>query len=277
MEGWKSHVRAQLCRRDCIQRDAFRGLSSAYARLLERVDLQEALWEEAKAHSPDGSTRSELSQWVASLGEPIQLQLELREGRRAHERLSLKVSDLSSSLVLLEAELQDCHSQVSRYRGEAVSLSRCATALQASLLDLQVELEHQSSLLDALRSDQARLRAELGREQQEKAELLERWLEEKREQAERVNQHNATQERWARLTSRLKKRLRNWTPRHSIQYAGSDGAQEPPGPSGGPGRQANGQTDAAPLPPPAPPPASRPSARPLRQEATEPPRAGPHL
>ncbi|XP_015195823.1 autophagy-related protein 16-1 [Lepisosteus oculatus] len=213
MERWKTHVRSELLKRDSLQRDPYERWFSSYSRLLERLDLRETLWEEAKQFSPDASG------WVQSLEDPVRVQLELRESRLARQQQSETMSELTARLGLMEAELQYCHSQVSRYRTEAVSLSRLATTLQASLLECELQLEQQAEELAGLRQSRAELEAGLGQAEREREELLQRWLVEKREQAERVNLHNDAQERWLRLTNRLKKLLRHRTPRLSLLAA----------------------------------------------------------
>ncbi|KAK1800479.1 hypothetical protein P4O66_005696 [Electrophorus voltai] len=110
-------------------------------------------------------------------------------------QLTQKVSDLTSNLYLKEAELQYCHSQVTRYRNEAVLLARGVNSLNSDISDYQYKLECQSNELAASQLEQRRLREELEVARRQKEELLERWLEEKREEAERLNKHNATQER----------------------------------------------------------------------------------
>ncbi|KAG9338970.1 hypothetical protein JZ751_024364, partial [Albula glossodonta] len=96
-----------------------------------------------------------------------------------------------SSLYLKEAELQYCHSH----------LSEC-----------EFTLESQSKELAMLRVEQENMRAELVEARAELEQLLERWLEEKREEAKRMNQHNdAQQRRWQSFTNRLA-RLQQCTP-----------------------------------------------------------------
>ncbi|XP_035289457.1 autophagy-related protein 16-1 isoform X1 [Anguilla anguilla] len=196
MERWKSHVRAELFQRDCQQKEPFSGLIKSYSRLLEKCELHECFWDEKQG-----------SRFVES-PETLQLQLLLKEGEQVREKLAQRVTDLMSSLYLKEAELQYCHSQVSRYHKEALSLARSAGALQSSLLDCEFALESQSKELAALQAEQGTRGAELTAARREVEHLLERWMEEKREEAERVNEHNSTQERWHRFTSQLAKHCR---------------------------------------------------------------------
>ncbi|KAG7484105.1 hypothetical protein MATL_G00045620 [Megalops atlanticus] len=215
MEKWKIHVRAKLFQRDCQQKDPFNGLFNTYSRLLEKCELRDGLWEESQESSPVGNDHV-----MESLREKLQLRLQLREGELAREKLSQKVSDLTSSLYLKEAELQYCHSQVSRYRKEALSLARNASSLQSRLLECEYTLERQSKELSALRAECRALQEELVGAWQEKEQLLERWLEEKREEAERVNQHNDAQERWHHFTMRLTRHLRSRSRRQSESKTG---------------------------------------------------------
>lgn len=85
--------------------------------------------------------------------------------------------------------------RVSRYRNEAVLLARGACCLKNDLSEYEYKLECQSKELATLQLEQRTLREELAVARQEKEELLERWLEEKREEAERINKHNAALER----------------------------------------------------------------------------------
>lgn len=85
--------------------------------------------------------------------------------------------------------------RVSRHRSEAVLLAREASCLQNNLSEYEYQLECQSKELAMLQLEQKTMRAELAIARQEKEELLERWLGEKSEEAERINKHNATLER----------------------------------------------------------------------------------
>lgn len=85
--------------------------------------------------------------------------------------------------------------RVNHYRSEAVLLARGASCLKNNLSDYEYKLECQSKELVALQLEQKTLRKELVIAHQEKEELLERWLEEKREEAVRINKHNAALER----------------------------------------------------------------------------------
>ncbi|XP_061104082.1 autophagy-related protein 16-1 [Conger conger] len=191
MERWKSHVRAELFQRDSQQKQPFSGLINSYSRLAEKCELHECFWVEKQD-----------SGFVES-PETLQFQLLLKEGEQVRAKLSQKVLDVMSSLYLKEAELQYCHSQVSRYHKEALLLARSTAALQTSLSECEYALESQSKELAALRAEQGALGAELLAVRGEMEGLLGRWMEEKRGEAERVNEHNSRQERWQRFTSRL--------------------------------------------------------------------------
>uniref|UniRef100_A0A3B1JLY7 Si:ch1073-143l10.2 n=1 Tax=Astyanax mexicanus TaxID=7994 RepID=A0A3B1JLY7_ASTMX len=153
MEPWKSHVRAKLFQRDCLQREPFSGLFNK-SRLEDMLNLHVSLLEDLERK---------------------------------------KVSDLTSVLYLKEAELQYCHS-VARFRSEAVLLAKGASLLKDDLSEYQYKLECQSKELAALRLEHKNLKEDLAVTRQEREELLERWLEEKKEEAERLNKHNATLE-----------------------------------------------------------------------------------
>ncbi|XP_043106006.1 autophagy-related protein 16 isoform X2 [Puntigrus tetrazona] len=136
------------------------------------------------------------------------LYLRVNELEFLNQQLKQKISDLTSNIYLKDAELQYCHSQVARYRTEAVVLAQGAHCLKADLQEHEYQLECQSKDLTALRLDHGSLREQLMAANLQNERLLDRWLEEKKEEAERINKYNATQERWQRLAGRLKKRHR---------------------------------------------------------------------
>ncbi|ROL54428.1 Autophagy-related protein 16 [Anabarilius grahami] len=198
MESWKSHVRAELFHRDCRQRDPFSGLFDKVSRLEEMLDFHIKLWQ--------GSSKENGSSKCPDKGGTLYLRV--NEVEFLNQQLKQKISDLTSNIYLKEAELQYCHSQVARYRTEAVLLAQGASCLKSDLEEYEYQLECQSKELTALRLEHNTLREELAATKLQKEQLLDRWLEEKKEEAERINKHNATQERWQRLTGRLKKRYR---------------------------------------------------------------------
>lgn len=85
--------------------------------------------------------------------------------------------------------------RVARYRQEAVQLARGSGSLKNDLSDIEYKLECQTKELAVLRLENRTLKKKVEMAQQDKEELLERWLEEKREEAERINIHNAALER----------------------------------------------------------------------------------
>ncbi|XP_056250679.1 autophagy-related protein 16-1 isoform X2 [Seriola aureovittata] len=135
------------------------------------------------------------------------LQLQLRESEHLAEKLSQTVSDLTTVLYLKEAELQYWQSRVSQYRQEALTLAKGSNTLKATLSEFEFNIECQSKELGALRTEQKGLKEALAQAWREKEELLQRWMEEKREEADRLNQYNDTQERWQRLAKHLRKNL----------------------------------------------------------------------
>ncbi|KAJ7996048.1 hypothetical protein DPEC_G00233040 [Dallia pectoralis] len=205
MEKWKSHVRAELFRRDCTEKDPFSGVFNTLSKLAEQFNFRETFWDEV-VQRPNFKGDGGLAV------DRRELQLQLRESEHITEKLSQTVSDLTTVLYLKDAELQYCHSQVSRYRIEAVAQARGARALQDSLLNCEFALESTSKELAALQLKHQELKEELVAASREKEELLARWLEEKKDEAERVNRNNDAQERWHRFTLRLNKHLRREMP-----------------------------------------------------------------
>ncbi|XP_053501041.1 trichohyalin [Ictalurus furcatus] len=207
MEAWKSHVRAALIHRDCLQKDPFSGLFTKMSRLEEMLNLQMGVWEDLEIDRIQSPNTNGVLHCPVEEKNPLKLYLQLKEEEQVRQKLAQKVSDLTSDLYLKEAELQYCHSQVSRYRTEAVLLARGACCLKNDLSEYEYKLECQSKQLATLQSEQRSLREELALVRQEKEELLERWLEEKREEAERINKHNAALEKWNSYAGRLNRRL----------------------------------------------------------------------
>ncbi|XP_051972646.1 uncharacterized protein si:ch1073-143l10.2 [Xyrauchen texanus] len=197
MESWKSHVRAELYNRDCRQKDSFSGLFDKVANLEEMLDFHIKLWEDTCSSKEDGRSVTSGT-----------LYLRVNEVEFLNEQMKQRASELTSSLYLKEAELQYCHSQVARYRTEAVLLAQGACSLKADLEEYEYKLECQSKELTVLRLEHRALREELTAANLQKEQLLDRWLEEKKQEAERINRHNAIQERWQRLAGRLKRRPR---------------------------------------------------------------------
>ncbi|KAK2871219.1 hypothetical protein QQF64_002364 [Cirrhinus molitorella] len=200
MEPWKSHVRAELFHRDCRQKDPFSGLFDKVSRLEEMLSFHMKLWQNVDSFKEKGSSRCP--------DEDGTLYLRVNELEFCNQQLRQKISDQASNIYLKEAELQYCHSQVARYRTEAVVLAQGASCLKANLEEYEYQLECQSKELTTLRLEHSSLREELTAANLQNEQLLDRWLEEKKEEAERINKYNATQERWQRLAGRLKKRYR---------------------------------------------------------------------
>ncbi|XP_034773221.2 uncharacterized protein LOC117969368 [Acipenser ruthenus] len=206
---WKDEIRVRLQKRDARQKE-ISSLVQNYSKLQARLALRGSLWEEIRAqHRPEGNQESVLKKWVEFLEEPIRLQLELRESRLAQEQLTRSLSELHSVLQLKDEAIQCCHSQLSRCRGDAVSLSRRASALEAGLCEREVELERLSVEHAALRLAHAELEAGLSRAERENSRLLQQIVEEKRGEAERMNEQNEIQERWCKLVMKLQRKLQS--------------------------------------------------------------------
>lgn len=84
---------------------------------------------------------------------------------------------------------------MSKYRQEALTLAKASNGLKATLAEYEFTVECQSKELGALCVEQKRLKEELTQALTEKEELLLRWMEEKREEADRLNNYNDIQER----------------------------------------------------------------------------------
>ncbi|XP_028325440.1 autophagy-related protein 16 [Gouania willdenowi] len=139
------------------------------------------------------------------------LQLQLKESEHVGKKLSQTVSDLTVALNLKEAELRYWQSRASLHRQEALALAKGSKSLKESLSELEYMVECQTKELTTLREERARLTEALEQACTEKERLLQRWMEEKSEDAERLNRYNDTQERWHHLTKQMKKQLKKET------------------------------------------------------------------
>lgn len=84
---------------------------------------------------------------------------------------------------------------VSHFQKEALSLAKGSKSLKATLSEFESTIECQTKELAALRAEQKQLREGLAQAFREKEELLQRWMEEKSEEADRLNKYNDTKER----------------------------------------------------------------------------------
>ncbi|GAA6229663.1 autophagy-related protein 16-1-like [Lates japonicus] len=204
MGSWRNHVRARLQQRDQTEKLPYVGVFTSLSQLEERFEIRKQILDDVQSKS--------LERGGVEVGKNTRLlQLQLRESEHLAEKLSQTVSDLTTVLYLKEAELQHWQSRVSQYRQEALTLAKGSKTLKATLSDIEFTLECQSKELAALRAEQKGLKEALGQALREKEELLQRWMEEKREEADRMNKYNDTQERWHRWARQLKKHLHRET------------------------------------------------------------------
>lgn len=84
---------------------------------------------------------------------------------------------------------------MSRHRQEALTLAKGSKTLKTTLCEYEFTVECQSKELAALHADQKGLKEAVAQAWKEKEELLQRWMVEKREEADRLNKYNDTQER----------------------------------------------------------------------------------
>ncbi|XP_039994426.1 autophagy-related protein 16-1 [Xiphias gladius] len=200
MGSWKNHVRARLQQRDQTEKLPHVGVFTSLSQMEERFEIRKHILDDVQSKS------SELG--GVEVGKNTRLlQLQLRESEHLAEKLSQTVSDLTTVLYLKEAELQYWQSRVSQYRQEALTLAKGSNTLKATLSEFEFTLECQSKELAAVQAEQKGLKEALAQSWREKEELLQRWMKEKREEADRLNKYNDTQERWQRLAKQLKKHL----------------------------------------------------------------------
>lgn len=86
-------------------------------------------------------------------------------------------------------------SSVSQYRQEALTLAKRNHNLKAAFLEHEFTIECQSKELAALRLEQSGLKEGLQQARTDAERLLQRWVEEKKEGADRLNKYNDKQER----------------------------------------------------------------------------------
>ncbi|XP_068573292.1 autophagy-related protein 16-1 isoform X1 [Cebidichthys violaceus] len=198
MASWKNHVRARLHVRDRTEKLPYVGVFTSLSQLEERFEIRKQFLDDVQSKS--------LERGGFEVGRNNRLlQLQLRESEHLEEKLSQTVSDLTTVLYLKEAELQYWQSRMSRYRQEALTLAKGSITLKATLSELEFTVECQSKELAALRAEQKGLHEALAQTWREKEKLLQRWMQEKSEEADRLNKHNETQERWQLLARQLKK------------------------------------------------------------------------
>ncbi|XP_030011156.1 autophagy-related protein 16-1 [Sphaeramia orbicularis] len=209
MGSWKNHVRTRLQHRDQTEKVPYTGVYTRLSQVEERFEIRKEILEEVHCKS--------LDKGGVEVGRHTRLlHLQLRESEHLAEKLSQTVSDLTSVLYLKEAELQYWQSRVSHYRQEALSLAKDTHTLKATLSEYEFTLECQSKELAALHTEQKKLKEALAEALEAKEGLLQRWMKEKREEADRMNEYNHTQERWQRLITQLKKHLRKEIGKHQV-------------------------------------------------------------
>lgn len=84
---------------------------------------------------------------------------------------------------------------MSHYRQEARTLAKGSNTLKATLSEFEFTIECQSKELAVLRAEQKGLNEALAQARREKDALMQRWMAEKREEADRLNKHNDVVER----------------------------------------------------------------------------------
>ncbi|CAI5654426.1 autophagy-related protein 16-1 [Oreochromis niloticus] len=221
MESWKNHVRQGLQHRDHREKLPFVGVFTSLSQLEERFELREEILADVQSQSLE-------RHGVEVGGNATLLRLQLRESEHLVDKLSQTVSDLTTVLHLKEAELQYWQSRVSQFHQEALTLAKGSNTLKEALSEYEFTIECQSKELAALRVDRQCLKEALADALGEKERLLQRWMEEKKEEADRLNNYNVTQARWQHLTKHLKKRLQKGVGKErepTLTNSSSDAAQ----------------------------------------------------
>ncbi|XP_077438234.1 autophagy-related protein 16-1-like isoform X2 [Vanacampus margaritifer] len=199
MASWKSHVRAQLQLRDQTEKLPYEGVYTSLSQLEERFEIRQQFLEDIQSTSSEDGVK---------VGENVRLlQLGLRESEHLAEKLSQTVSDLTTVLYLKDAELQHWQSRVSHHRQEALTLAKASNALKTTFYQHEYTIERQVKELATLHVEQSGLKESLSQARSEKEHLLRRWMEEKKEEADRLNKYNDAQERWQRVARHLRRHL----------------------------------------------------------------------
>ncbi|KAM4590845.1 autophagy-related protein 16-like isoform 1-T1 [Odontesthes bonariensis] len=200
MESWKNHVRARIQQRDHKEKLPFVGVFTTLSQLEERFEIRKHILDDVQCKS--------FERGGVEVGRNTRLlQLQLRESEHLADKLSQTVSDLTTVLYLKEAELQYWQSRVSQYRQEALTLAKGSNNLKATLSEFEFTIESQAKELSVLRLEQKGLKEALAQARRDEEQLLQRWIEEKRGEADRLNRYNVTQERWQHLAKQLKRHL----------------------------------------------------------------------
>ncbi|XP_004077127.1 autophagy-related protein 16 [Oryzias latipes] len=196
MASWANHVLAQLQQRDLKEKLPFVGVFSSLSRLEEHFELRTQILDDVYSKRSGVEVENNNS-----------LVLQLRESEHLTNKLSQTVSDLTSILYLKDAELQHWQSRVTQYRREALTLTKESHKLRATLSELEFTVESQSKDIKVLRAEQKRLREALAQAQEDRERLMERWIQGRREEADRLNKYNDTHERWQKVAKHLRKQL----------------------------------------------------------------------
>lgn len=199
MVNWKSHVRSRLHQRDNTEKVPFSGVFTCLSDVQERLEFRIKILEDVNSSSIEKDVGIEDGRQTRLL------QLQLSESEHLGGKLSQTVSDLTAVLYLKEAELQYWRSRVSHYHQEALRLAKGSNSLKSTLSDYEFTVECQAKELASLQKERETLKEALAQAQRENDQLLQRWMDKKREEAYRVNEHNNTQEKWHRLVRYFKK------------------------------------------------------------------------
>ncbi|XP_007545415.1 autophagy-related protein 16 isoform X1 [Poecilia formosa] len=198
MGSWKNHVRSQLLHRDDKEKLPYVGVFNRLTQLEDQFEIRTGILEDLQCKS--------LERAGVDINTKL-LQLQLRESEHLAEKLSQTVSDMTSVLYVKEAEVQYWQSRVSQHRQEALTLAKAKNNLKAALQEFEFTMECQSKELMALRSERTKLKEALEQAHRDKEELVQRWIEEKSAEADRLNEHNDLMQTWQHLDKQLKKHL----------------------------------------------------------------------
>ncbi|XP_064408831.1 autophagy-related protein 16-1 isoform X2 [Latimeria chalumnae] len=186
-----------------------------YHKLLERLDLQNLLTEKLHLDKSKPEHSCSPSQdgpcdwlWMETAELRIRHQVELKEAHKARGELAQNVIDLNKTLQLKETEIQDYQVRISRYKHEIAFLSKRCCELESQLRDLQACHEQLQDEHVVLQRTCSAVEERQQRTQQENSELVQRWMQEKTLEAERMNRCNETEERYRKLMGKLAKKLK---------------------------------------------------------------------
>ncbi|XP_066522826.1 autophagy-related protein 16-1 isoform X2 [Hoplias malabaricus] len=207
---WKRHVVEQLKQRDRVQRQAFEEIIHQYNRLLEKSDLQSVLSERLQTEKYELQNRHDVSPGAESLQQEmaqirIRHQEELTELHKKRGELAQSVIELNNLIQQKDKEIQSNEAKMLEYQQQISQLEGESRDLRNSLADLERANQTLRDEYDALQITFSALEEKLRKTTEDNQELVQRWMAEKAQEANRLNAENEKDSR--RRQAKLQKEL----------------------------------------------------------------------